>query len=298
VNHIRLCPACDGRILHPFQQVQPENLLRCSSCGLVFETRSPTLDELNAHYGHYSYSQLKTCPNATRQSFRQVLQSLAPWRGRGRLLDLGCGQGDFLVEATAAHWQAMGMEFSDSAVSLCRSRGLEVFQGSSATTALNNRKFDVITAFEVLEHLRAPGDLLSDSAKLLDDGGILYLTTPNLNAFLRYFEGDNFAPVSYPDHLCFFTLKSLRNLANRHGFRVAAVRTSGLDPFRLKRCLMNQQSLITPDQSETPRSQVSCSDLREAAFSHPSIALLKASVNTFLNMTGTGDTLKAWLVKL
>jgi SAM-dependent methyltransferase len=294
----RPCPACDGRRLEPVAGVQPEHLVRCLQCGLVFEWRLPADQELADLYGHYSYNRLKPCLPATQASYRQVLQTLAPWRGQGRLLDLGCGQGDFLVEAAAAHWRPTGMEFSQAAIALCRQRGLEVAQGASAATALAGRRFDVVTAFEVLEHLRTPGDLLRDAASLLESGGLMYLTTPNFNALLRHLERDRFAMVSYPEHLCFFTPASLGRLAARHGFRVAALRTTGLDPWRLKQGLMP----APPRQAEDCGSPSSAADprsvLRAAVYTRRRMALLKAAVNAMVNAVGAGDTIKAWLVRV
>lgn len=297
-NLDRHCPACSGCQLLAVATVQPEQLRRCFNCGLVFEWRTPSDQELAAHYGQYGYGRLKPCPPATTASYRQVLETLVPWRGQGRLLDLGCGQGDFLVEAAAAHWQATGMKFSEAAVSLCRERGVEVVQGASAANALSGRRFDVVTAFEVLEHLRSPGDLLSDAATLLERGGLIYLTTPNFNALLRHLERDSFAPISYPDHLCFFTPATLRKLAARHGFRVASLQSTGIDPWRLKHCLRVGRSPEATDPSELPAVKEARSEFRAAVYSSRRMALLKTAVNALVNAVGAGDTLKAWLVKL
>lgn len=300
----RPCPACEGRRLVPVAVVQPEHLLRCLHCGLVFEWRSPSDQELAAHYGQYSYGHLKPCPLATRASYRQVLQSLAPWRGQSRLLDLGCGQGDFLAEAASANWQVTGLELSEAAVTLCSQRGLDVVQGASAATALPGRHFDVVTAFEVLEHLRTPGDLLRDAASLLERGGLMYLTTPNFNALMRHLERDRFAPVSYPDHLCFFTPASLRSLAARHGFRVAALRTTGLDPWRLMQGLNPRRPPQSTDSVAASTSVASSTaadprgELRAAAYTRRRVALVKYAVNAMVNVVGSGDTLKAWLVRV
>ena len=284
--------------MQPVAAVQPENLLRCLQCGLVFEWRMPSDQELTDFYRHYSYSRLKPCSSATHASFRRVLLSLARWRGQGRLLDLGCGQGDFLMEAAAAHWHPLGMEFSKDAVSLCCKRGLQVLQGANASTAFAGEHFDVVTSFEVLEHLRTPGDLLIDAASVLKPGGLLYLTTPNFNALLRHLERDEFQMLAYPEHLCFFTPASLRRLATRHGFRIAALCTTGLDPSRLKKALRAGHLLKRDNSGAAPGAVASQSDLREASHTRRSVALLKAAVNAFVNAFGAGDTLKAWLVKV
>jgi SAM-dependent methyltransferase len=294
----RSCPACGTIKIKPNYAVRPQHLLKCQRCGLVFEARSPTDHELASHYGQYSYSRIKSCPPATQASYREVLSTLAPWRGHGRLLDFGCGQGDFLVEAAAAHWQPTGMEFSEDAVTLCHQRGLSVTQGARAVTAFAGGCFDVVTAFEVLEHLRNPGDLFQDAACLLEPGGLLYITTPNYNSLLRFLERDRFAMVAYPDHLCLFTSGSLRRLAARHNFRIATLRTSGLDPYRLMRALRPSPLQQTTD-SVSPSSTIAHRNaLREASYAHPHAALLKASVNALVNAIGAGDTLKVWLVKM
>lgn len=207
----------------------------------------------------------------------------------------------------AAGWQAQGLEYSSEAVTLCRSRGLHVTQGEASALIRQGAQFDVISAFEVLEHLRSPGELLRDARDLLTPSGLLYLTTPNFNALLRHLEGSDFSAVSYPDHLCFFSPKSLRYLARKHGFRLAKFRTTGLDPWKLKRAMIHRSSRsITPqdpDQDSTllighASARAGCrTALREAAHTSRWVALAKGSVNTLTNVFGCGDTLKAWLVK-
>jgi SAM-dependent methyltransferase len=297
MNVRSFCPSCNSCSLRICSSVQPQHLLRCSACGLVFESRIPSDDELAAHYAEYSYSMLKPCLPATKVSFRNVLRSFLPWEGKRRLLDLGCGQGDFMVDALASHWYPRGIEFSQAAVLLCRGRGLQVVQGDSAARAFTNNSFDVVTAFEVLEHVRSPGDLLTDASKVLVSGGLLYITTPNFNSLLRYLEGDLFEPVSYPDHLCFFSPISLRKFAAIHGFRVAALRTTGLDPWRLKDSLRIRLRQGISDPAVGALIRDARTELREEACSSRRVAIMKSLVNGMVNAVGVGDTLKAWLVK-
>lgn len=297
MNSHRVCPVRNSSKIVSVIAFQPQSLLRCSSCSLVFEKRIPTDDELTAHYAHYSYSSLKECPLATRESFRKVLDSFSSWQGKRRLLDLGCGQGDFIVEANAVHWHATGIEFSESAVSLCRERGLTIALGSSAAKVFDANNFDVITAFEVLEHLRDPADLLKDASRLLRSGGLLYLTTPNFDALLRHLERDCFEPICYPDHLCHFSATSLRNLAANYGFTVAKLHTTGLDPWRLKRCFSLSRFSKVTTAVASPSEAKARSEFREATLSSLSLVLTKSAVNAMVNAAKIGDTLKAWLVK-
>lgn len=167
----------------------------------------------------------------------------------------------------------------------------------SALEAFHGQRFDVVTAFEVLEHLRSPGDIFKDAFELLRSGGLFYLTTPNFNSILRYLEGYKFESVSFLDHLSLFTPKSLHALAVRHEFSVAALRTTGLDPWRLKKCLKSAGKPSSSPSSSQHFTVASRSSLREAAFTSRRVALAKATVNSLVNALGSGDTLKAWLVK-
>lgn len=301
------CPACTNGHIKALSIFPSEQLLKCTRCGLVFDAQIPSDAELTAHYSQYGYSRQKPCPPATQASYREVLSSFQAWRGNGRLLDFGCGQGDFLHQATLAGWQAQGLEYATEAVSLCHSRGLRVTQGDAKNLIDEGAQFDVISAFEVLEHLRSPGELFRSARSLLKPGGLLFLTTPNFNALLRHLERSNFSVVSYPDHLCFFSPQSLRELASEHGFKVVKLRTTGLDPWRLKDAILghrtrrhgssnSQQQSGAMNQHASPRVG-SQATLREATYSSFWGALAKGSVNTLVNAFRCGDTLKAWLVK-
>jgi SAM-dependent methyltransferase len=268
----------------------------CRSCGLVFDKRIPSDLELDMHYSEYGYSTIKSCPYSTKASFAKVLSSLEPWHGHRRLLDYGCGQGDFLLEALNAGWCAEGYEFSNSAASLCQQRGLQIVKGTSLPDWFTGR-FDVITAFEVLEHLRSPGDFFSTASKLLVTGGMLYLTTPNFNSFLRSLEGDSFDILSYPDHLCLFTPRSLRHLATKHGFRIVSLQTTGLDPWRLRRSLSPRQINPPLTLTSSHTSKEIRTAFRDLLSTNRTAAFLKSSVNLLVSTLGVGDTLKAWLVK-
>ena len=281
---------------------------------MVFERLIPTDNDLVENYSKYCYSEATICPESTRVSYRKILKTFSKWRGDKRLLDIGCGQGDFLWESRLQGWVVSGIEFDRDAVNANCARGLSVAHGASASEAYKGFIFDVITAFEVIEHLRLPGDLLKNAAVLLPKGGLLYLTTPNFNSITRFLDGyDNKDLFCWPDHLCFFTSASLRRLARQHGFSVVRVRTTGIDPLQLKRSLGYRVrnyfvNSIWPTHSKKNDSSVPSNlslpeqskreELRSLSYFNFKYSLLKSIVNCFLNAFGVGDTLKVWLVKL
>lgn len=143
----------------------------------------------------------------------------------GRMLDIGCGPGDFLKVGQDLDWQCLGIEPSQVAVAHARQRGLEVIEGFfSPETAGDLGKFDFIHLSEVLEHVAEPKQLLILAEQLLTPGGVLCVSTPNdfnplQGAVLENFDSPSWWVV--PDHhLNYFTFESLGSLIETAGLKV------------------------------------------------------------------------------
>lgn len=141
-----------------------------------------------------------------------------PKRPKGRLLDVGCGNGDFLQLAQRAGWQAVGVEPDPKAVAIARTRGLTVHQGGLETLHTESEAYDGITLNHVIEHVHDPRTTLTHCYRLLKPGGWLWLETPNLDAqgHTRYRE--NWVGLDIPRHLIIFTDRALQQLLYEVGF--------------------------------------------------------------------------------
>jgi 2-polyprenyl-3-methyl-5-hydroxy-6-metoxy-1,4-benzoquinol methylase len=120
VNLHNICPACDSSVVKTSTWLYSPDLLKCNQCGLVFDKRIPSTQELTEHYSTYSYSGRKPVPTATKLSFDNLLDKFEPYRKFNNILDVGCGQGDFLLAAQARGWNVYGSEYSPAAVRLCK----------------------------------------------------------------------------------------------------------------------------------------------------------------------------------
>jgi len=112
-----------------------------------------------------------------------------PWPKPGqRLLDFGCGNGEFLLFAQSIGWQVLGIDADAEAVTTARSRGLPVRKGGVEALDEGLGRFDGITLAHVIEHVHDPVELLRRCHDLLAPGGWLWLETPNLDSqgYLRY----------------------------------------------------------------------------------------------------------------
>lgn len=136
----------------------------------------------------------------------------------GALLDIGCGDGEFLARAARCGWRVLGLEPDAQAAGVARRQGVTVVEGG--IEALDDRAaaFDVITLAHVIEHVPHPMDTLHACHRLLKPGGTLWIETPNAASlgFRRF--GANWRGLEVPRHVVLFTPPTLRAALQAAGF--------------------------------------------------------------------------------
>lgn len=134
------------------------------------------------------------------------------------LLDVGCGNGTFLLRAREMGWDVAGCEPDARAVDACKRAHLDVIEGDAFHPSLDTRQFDVITVSHVLEHVIEPVRLLRRIFSLLKPGGSIWLAMPNAGAVgLRIFR-DAWMPLHCPYHLLIPSQSALRQWLVEAGF--------------------------------------------------------------------------------
>lgn len=139
-----------------------------------------------------------------------------------KLLDVGCGNGDYLVLASEAGWKVKGVEPDPKALEVARSRGLEVVPGSIEDVAQTGELFDVITMSHVIEHVHDPVNFVKLAYRCLKPGGILYIDTPNIESFGAEKFGRNWRGIETPRHLVLLSKSGLENLLDQASFSHAS----------------------------------------------------------------------------
>lgn len=254
--------------------------MRCRNCGLTFAELKPTDDELAENYGRYSREDYDS--PITRIRYRELLDSFEPYRQTNRILDIGCGIGFFLEEAEGRGWDAYGSELEPRAVEINRKKGLNCIQASIGLETFKPNSFDVVTAFEVVEHLRDPNAEANMIARALRPGGQFYCTTPNFSSVSRHLLGDRWRLISYPEHLSYFTPSTLCSWLKHFGFKPRSVITTGFSIARVR----GHRASFSEWMQGTERMRVQTER-------SPSLRLAKSAANTVLGATRTGDTIKA-----
>jgi 2-polyprenyl-3-methyl-5-hydroxy-6-metoxy-1,4-benzoquinol methylase len=259
--------------------------VRCLHCELTFAGLKPGDDELRAHYGNYGTAWHDS--PITRQRYGELLDTFEPYRETNRILDIGCGAGFFLEEAQRRGWEAYGSEFSTRALGINRARALNVVPAPISDETFAAQSFDVVTAFEVVEHFRDPADEAAVFAHVLRLGGLFYCTTPNFGAATRRLLGPRWCNIAYPEHLFYFTTSTLASWLAPFGFVATSIHTTGFSPTALRKSLAPGSHPTAPGQTGDER-------LRIAVERSRLLVATKHIVDRALSSVGAGDTLKAW----
>lgn len=275
------CTVCGGRRLVPLHAYRRAHLVRCRDCGLVFAGRRPSAAELADHYGSYSRADYDS--PITRKRYRELLGSFERYRQTDRILDVGCGIGFFLEEARDCGWEAHGSEFEERAVEIVRAKGLSCAQAPIGPDTFEPDSFDVVTAFEVVEHVSDPLVEAATIASALRPGGLLYLTTPNFGSLSRRLLRGRWSLVGYPEHLSYFTPSTLRSWLGRFGFVPVELTTTGISLARLRRGLPAAAGGSGQGSDEQLRAQIEGSRMLRTA---------KRGAEAALGVTRSGDTIK------
>lgn len=258
------CPLCGGAQTEDYLKAGKYQISHCSSCTHKFVSKGFCVSELVDAYekNYYSPDSLENVTGyndylgkaAIRiKGFEDRFKELKGFTvSHGSLLDFGCAVGLFLKVARDAGWSTLGLERSGWAAEFGRREyGLTILRGDEEEMSGFAQQFDVVTMWDVLEHLEDPRRAVESAAKWLKPNGILALNTINISSLGARLAGAEWRHLAPPFHLQYFTRYSLTNLLRTAGFKILAVRTQGTmlearkEPVRLSRVMASIEGLIT-----------------------------------------------------
>jgi SAM-dependent methyltransferase len=238
-------------------------VVRCEGCGLHYTNPRPRLDQLGRYYPddyhcyqgvagsgesdvsgaslralvlRDAYGTPAVRPRGWRRAMARAAQVVrradrfgagVPFRGQGRLLDFGCGEGKFLRRMAGLGWDVTGLDFGAAAVAGVRASGLKALLGSLPHPELPPASFDVVTMRQALEHVPDPRGVLRAAREVLAPGGLLVVEVPNYASWEAEHFGDASMLIDLPRHLLHFTPPTLASLLEGCGFRVTRVMQVG-----------------------------------------------------------------------
>ncbi|MDP3980017.1 MAG: class I SAM-dependent methyltransferase [Chlamydiota bacterium] len=235
-NKAFICPVCASDLWVGVYKVDIWTILQCRHCHFARVYPVPEEDHRNVLYGkdevisrnkkkrnyiHQTARNLKKYSEKFRKSksqyfFSKITQSVTPG---SRLLDIGCGDGDFLENAKQ-NYQCYGLEISEYLALQARARGnLKIEVGRFPDKGLFQERFHAVTMLSLLEHLVNPREALKRCYELLEPGGVLFLKTVNYQCLNRRVMGAHWTGLRPPDHVVYFGPENLKKLMKDIGYR-------------------------------------------------------------------------------
>jgi len=289
----RVCPGCGGHAGLNCGRKNHFELLSCSTCATLYTAADSTDGETD--YDSYYTAENLAIPEFIHRRLDEIVKTFGPYRKSNRLLDVGCGAGSFLQAAARSNWQAFGVEISRTAAAHVCGQGFEVFCGELEAANYPDGYFDVVVASELLEHLVDPRGLLSEIARILRPGGLLWATTPHGRGISARLLDLSWTVVAPPEHLQLFSVFSIKALLHDIGFQRVKVSTRGTNPFEILRAMRERftpgrKSTLGAEPEKFDRVQ-SAYQLNEFMSNNAFRRLLKSALNGLLNTMRLGDSL-------
>jgi 2-polyprenyl-3-methyl-5-hydroxy-6-metoxy-1,4-benzoquinol methylase len=197
-------------------------IVQCGGCGMVYANPRYTTNQLTQAYQEVVdplYEQEREGRVLTFQRhLRPVEAMVGEYRGK-RILDVGAYTGVFVEIAAQRGWDAYGVELSTWATTVCRERGLNVFNGTLEQAHFPSEFFDVVTAWDVVEHLDDPRLLLTEMYRVLKVGGVAVIHTIDIDAPFARLMGRHW-PWLMEMHLVYFSRRTLAMMLAAVGYIV------------------------------------------------------------------------------
>ncbi len=252
------CNLCGNKQTRPFCPENGRGLVQCTRCALVFVAQQPDPHELYALYGEtyfhndqsgeVGYTDYIADENNIRATANRRLAFVERFTGaqKGKMLDVGCAMGFFIDVAKARGWEVEGADVSGFAVQYVRNRfGYTTHHGNLTDLHLPAAHYDLITMYDVIEHVPDPSGNVREVARLLKTGGVFELATPDVGSLPSRLTGKRWIGYKLSEeHVYYFSVPTLTKLLNDNGFDVLHVRHVG--KYVTLRLFLNRLGFYAP----------------------------------------------------
>ena len=231
---LKTCHVCQSTRIYYLFSAGNHRVVQCDDCGLVFLNPQPSDEELARIYGadyflgSDSEAGRKSVSELKQATARLYLSEIRRYHGpeNGRLLEIGCGDGDFLAQAEAEGWRVTGIEYSAAACEKARQRlkSSDVRCGELADAGLAAGQFDLCVISDVLQNVRSPLSLLEEIHRVLKPGGTLFVATPSMDSWSARFLNRKWMEFK-TEHLTYFNRQTVQTALFRSSFHEIIVQS-------------------------------------------------------------------------
>lgn len=239
------CPICNGNNFDPFitsidhtKSQQEFSLVKCIACNFLITSPRPDSNSLSKYYESENYiSHTNSSKNLIDYIYKRIrvltlkwkLNLIKSYKHNGKLLDYGCGTGEFLNVCQIANWQCTGIE--PAGVARGKASNLTKLPIAESLNQMGSEKFDVITLWHVLEHVADLNKKISELKGCLAKGGIIFIAVPNYESLDAKKYKSYWAAYDVPRHLWHFSQSTMSHLLTKHGLKLLNTTPMKQDSF-------------------------------------------------------------------
>ncbi len=226
-----ICPICTGSTFVHWTNCGDYAIVKCKECGLGITSPFPSKEELEESNKKIYDSQQRIQVYLSRQGYfekryKKYLSVIKEFTNGTTLLDIGCNIGLFVKTAQQEGFESAGIEVNTDCADYGRKKlGLKIYDGFVENQHFPDESFDVITLFDVLEHVPDVHSFLAEITRILKKGGVLTVQSPNINSVMAKLTKGKWNWLTPPDHLYHFTPETLTQLLISKQYSIKKIRT-------------------------------------------------------------------------
>ncbi len=294
------CVVCGSAESELFCRKDDMSYRVCRSCQHVFVEAAASREEVAAAYrsrdSHHS-SDLKEkwdySPIKDDMVYGPLLDKIGKLTRPGRLLDIGCSNGSFVYAANRRGWGGCGIELETGSFNLARTHGVEVYNKELAEKAFPENHFSAVTMWQVIEHLKDPGEMLAEIYRVLKPGGVLAVSTPNRRSIGWLLNGVRWQPVEPEVHFHLFDPRGLKDLHDRYGFAVKAIETADIKPSTVREFFRIVFRSRCVERTNSMEEYVNSGSEGKMRF----LFMIRRLINVPLKLTRSGEDIYGYFAK-
>ncbi|MCK5432693.1 MAG: class I SAM-dependent methyltransferase [Gammaproteobacteria bacterium] len=230
------CPICDSTEFTDLFTKDNEPFVECQQCSLTMINPRPRYANiLKGYTEEYSQGYINKKDKKIRRAKRRVrkMKKILP---EGRWLDIGCSAGFILSVAKSADYETYGIEIDPLGVKHAREiLGLDnIFEGTFEEHHFDDNFFDIITMYDVIEHVQDLNEIVKELKRILSNNGVIEMWTPDIGHWRVPKLLIEWEAIKPSEHLYYFNKKTLSMILHKHGLKIIRKRFSlkpGLQVF-------------------------------------------------------------------
>ena len=292
-----ICKSSDIGIFYKLRFNSNSNLYNCRNCKFYFLDRleKPFDEDSYTYYKRFKDLEITEVYNQLNEKrYKKILDSFERKINKKNLpktiLDVGCGTGNFVHYANQNGWSASGIDLSKQAILIAKNFEKNCFNISLKQQVKINKKFSLVTSFELIEHLEDPENALRIISEITEKNGFNYHTTPNFDSLDRRLLKEEWSTI-VPSHLNYFNLNSIKKiLKNINGLDLINYSSQDISIFELVNHFFKAKDSENKIIENTSSHHLSDKNLRNKIEVSHFLKLTKKLINFFVNFLNLGRT--------